>query len=137
MHEFSVMSSVVSSVLDEIERIQKKNEKKIYRVNEVVLEVGELTFLAHEQLRFCYDILSQDNILKGSKLTIKKIEALVHCTECGYTGPVEYYTEFHLTTPILQCPECGKRVEILKGRECTVKSINLELEEAEIPPNPP
>ena len=130
MHEFSVMSSVVSSIIEEIERLQREEGKKIERVNEVILEVGELTFLAHEQLRFCYEILSQDNILKGSKLTIKEIKAKVHCPECGYTGPVEYYTEFHLTAPVLQCPECGHTVEILKGRECTVKAINLEVADA-------
>ena len=53
----------------------------------------------------------------------------VKCDQCGYFGPIEYYREFHLETPILACPKCKEAVEIVKGRECSIISMNLEIED--------
>ena len=131
MHEFSVMSGVVEALLKELEHLEKKGGKEIQKVNEVILEVGELTFLGDEQIRFCYDILCEKSKLAGSKLNILKVQAEVHCKECGYTGGVNYYREFHLETPILSCPECKSTVEIMRGRECAIKSMNIEVKDEE------
>lgn len=129
MHEFSVMSGVVEAILKEIDRFESEEGKVIQRVNEVMLDIGELTLLGREQLEFCYRIMAEENRLKGSKLIINTVPAEVLCKECGYSGPIEYFTEFHLETPILSCPKCGHTVEILKGRECSVRSVNLEIED--------
>lgn len=129
MHEFSVMSSVVEAILTEMERLEREEGKVIEGVNEVILEIGELSFLGAEQLEFCYNAITEENRLKGSKLTIVPVEAVVGCKSCGYKGPAEYFSEFHLETPILSCPKCKGTVEILKGRECSVRSVNLEIKD--------
>ncbi len=128
MHAFSIMSSVVQALLSEIEKLEKEG-KKIEKVNEVLLEIGELTFLGSEQLEFCYNVLTEENALKGSKLVIQTVRAEVQCNTCDYRGKIEYFREFHLETPVLQCPECKNIVEIIKGRECAVRSMNLEMED--------
>ena len=68
MHEFSVMNQIVKSVLQEIKNHRVKS------VSEVYLEVGELTFLGHEQLKFAYQILTEKNSLKNSKIIVSEKE---------------------------------------------------------------
>jgi len=122
MHEFSVMSQIVQAVLKEVE------QNKLKKVSKVLLEVGELTFLGPEQLRFCYEVLSKDNILQGSELVIKTMEPEVECLECGYSGRLEYLEadEFHFRLPKFTCPKCDSKVEIIKGKDCTISEITGE-----------
>jgi len=129
MHEFSVMSGVVQAILKELDRLEREEGKVIEKVNEVILEVGVLTFLGKDQLAFCYNVLSEKNRLKGSKLVYVDVPAEVYCKKCEYQGDVEYFREFHLETPILSCPKCKSTVEIIKGRECSIKSVNLEIQD--------
>jgi len=119
MHEYSIMSQLVQAVLDEA----KKNNLKT--VAKVKLEVGDLTFLGEEQLKFCYQVLSKDNILNGSELIIEKIYPEVRCHDCGYNGELEYMEkdEFHFRLPQFSCPKCNGKVEIIKGKDCVIREI--------------
>lgn len=129
MHEFSIMCGVIEALLKEIERLESEEGKIIEKVNEVILDIGELTFLGKDQLEFCYSIMAEENRLKGSKLTITTVPAEVLCKSCGYSGPIGYFREFHLETPILSCPDCRETIEIIKGRECSIRSVNLEIKD--------
>jgi len=62
MHEFSVMTQIVNVIISESEK------NKLDNIEEVHLDIGTLSFLAEYQIRFIYEALSKDNILKGSKL---------------------------------------------------------------------
>ncbi|MFW5914364.1 MAG: hydrogenase/urease maturation nickel metallochaperone HypA, partial [Thermoplasmatota archaeon] len=95
------------------------------RVEEVVLEVGELTFLGHEQLEFAFEIMVRDTPLEGAELRIVEEKLEVSCPSCGYRGKVDYFEEHHFSVPVLSCPECGERVEVLKGRKCGVTSLRV------------
>ena len=119
MHEFSIMSQIVQAILNEA----KKNQLKT--ISKVILEVGELTFLGEEQLRFCYDVLSKDNLLHSSELVIEKVEPEIECTECGFSGNLEYLEadEFHFRLPKFTCPECDSKVDIIKGKDCVIREI--------------
>jgi len=125
MHEFSIMNSIVASALAEIEK------HRVIEVEEFILEVGELTFLQEEQLRFAYRVLTDENILKGSRLIINFIMPEVKCEECGYAGAINYreFEDYHFSVPIIACPECGGRVEITRGKGCMVRDIKLVVEE--------
>ena len=114
-------TQIVENVLQEAE---KRNAKK---VNEVHLVIGKLTFLGIEQVRFSYDLLVKDTIMEGSKLRIEEKNGVVKCSSCGYEGDFKYKDDpmYHLPTPTLRCPKCGGVVEIIGGRECTIKSIKL------------
>lgn len=122
MHEFSTMAMTVESVLEEL---KKHNPKKI---TEVHLEVGKLTFLGLEQLKFAYQVLTQANILKGSKLVIKEKEPSIKCRACKYKGRLVYENspEYHFSFPKFYCPKCGGEIEILEGRDCIIKKIVAE-----------
>lgn len=127
MHELSIMTGIIRALLDEIDRLERKDGTVIECVKEVVLEIGELTFLGMEQLRFCYSVMVRENRLAGSELIIRSVPGEVRCTGCGYSGPVRYQTEFHLATPMLVCPRCEGNVEVVKGRECAIRTMRLDI----------
>ena len=121
MHEFSMTTQIVENVLREGE---KHNAKK---VTEVHLVIGKLTFLGAEQVRFSYNILVEGTIMESSKLYIEEKNGVVKCSSCGYEGDFMYEDNpiHHVPTPTLRCPKCGGVVNIVGGRECTIKSIKL------------
>jgi hydrogenase nickel incorporation protein HypA/HybF len=121
MHEFSRTSQIVEAVLSEV---QKQHAIKVI---EVEVEIGDLTFLGIEQVRFAYRILTDKTIAKDSKLTIKQIPGRGKCDSCGYDGPLSYLGDerFHIVVPTFNCPRCGKSLSISAGRECIIKRIRI------------
>lgn len=121
MHEFSMTTQIVNYVLEEA----KKHNAK--RVNEVYLIIGKLTFLGVEQVKFAYDLLVKNTIMEGSKLRIEEKNGVVKCSNCGYEGGLKYEDDpvYHIPSPTLNCPKCGGVVNIVGGKEVTIKSIKL------------
>jgi hydrogenase nickel incorporation protein HypA/HybF len=121
VHEFSVTSQIVQSVLTEAE---KRGAKK---VTEVHLTIGKLTFLGLEQVRFAYEVLTKDTIMEGSQLIIEEQEGIVKCGNCGYQGDFKYQDDplYHVPVPTLKCPKCNNTVTITAGKECTIKYIKM------------
>ena len=119
MHELSIASSIVESVSD----FAAQNEIK--RVVEVKLLIGELMAVEWEQLSFCYAAIIRETALEGSSLEIEKVEATVKCPHCSFRGRPKYWEDDLSFGPIatLQCPECGKVVEVAQGKECAIKTI--------------
>jgi hydrogenase nickel incorporation protein HypA/HybF len=125
MHEYSIMSQVVKTILEEGEK------NRLRSISSVYLEVGELSFLSEESLRFCFSTLVENNILSNSELIIQKIKPEVECGNCGYTGELEYLEkdEFHFRLPQFACPKCDGVVKITKGKGCVIKEITGETDD--------
>ena len=125
MHELSVMSQVVDSVVKELKG------KPILRLESVRLEIGELTMLGKEQLKFAWGILTEDTPLKGAKLVIVKKPAVIECQGCDYRGGARHPTGLgsHLLTPYIACPKCGGVVKIVGGRECIIRSLRAVMKD--------
>jgi hydrogenase nickel incorporation protein HypA/HybF len=123
MHEFSTMQQIVHTILQEG---KKQNAQSI---KTVTLEIGEMTFLGFDQLQFAFDILKEHTILEHARLILRKIPVKVSCT-CGYTGKIDYDVNeaFHIALPLFKCPQCQGDITILEGKECIIKSIELEVE---------
>lgn len=121
MHEFSMTSQIVDSVLAEA---KKRGAKKVLAVH---LIIGKLSFLNPDQVRFAYKVLVEGTIMDGSRLYIKGQDAVVECPSCGYKGDIKYIDDpaYHFGFPTLSCPKCGKEVKVVGGRECTIKSVKL------------
>jgi len=116
------MQSLVSTVLS------LAREKGAARVLSVSMKVGELTHLNPEQLRFAFDVLTEDTEAKGAELVIEVVEAKVRCRRCGYEGGLSSSREAFLQAliPIAECPRCGSvDVEVVAGRECMLTSVRL------------
>lgn len=123
MHEASVVANIVDAVLEELKKYDVK------KVNSVTLKIGDLTQLGVEQMEFAYEILSQGNILSGSKLIIEAEPVVLKCKKCGYEGRAKTIDSGDYAghqVSILSCPECGSEVDILEGQSCCVKCMDIE-----------
>ena len=127
MHEFSIMTQMVASILE-----QTSSQPGLLSIEEVKLEVGELTFLNDEQLRFSFKVLAEkEPLLQGAKLVVENRRAKARCMSCGYEGGLEYVEEegYHLSLPIFSCPKCGEPVEILEGKECAIVNVRAKVDD--------
>ena len=119
MHEFSVMSQIVDSILSEAKK------RRATKIEEVDLNIGDYTMLGEEQLKFAYELLSKDTILEGSKLNVGHIKGRIHCS-CGFEGSVIPSPDSpHRIVPILECPKCKGAAKITEGRECVIRNIRM------------
>jgi hydrogenase nickel incorporation protein HypA/HybF len=119
MHEFSMTSQIVEAMLGEAKK------QGALKVAEVEVEIGDLTFLGIEQVRFAYKILTDNTIAKDSELKIAQIPGRGKCDGCGYDGPLAYLDqeELHMIVPTFNCPRCGRHLTISAGQECIIKRI--------------
>jgi len=121
MHEFSISSEIVRTVLDTAER---NNGKKVLSVQ---LEIGELTHLNGEQVAFWVKELFKDSVAEGAEVKIKAIKARIHCKACGYRGGIRSDREDSFQHLALHtCPKCNSfQFKIEKGRECFLRRIQV------------
>ena len=120
MHEISIAGAIIDSVLD----CAKKNDAK--KVNEIFLEIGELTALNPDQLKFIFESITAGTVAEGAKYNIKVIKPMIRCKNCSYSGTIEIFENLHFFLPTIKCPGCGDTdVEIIAGRECFVKKIKI------------
>lgn len=126
MHELSVAGGIFQAVLDALGRMEGVRSLKSVRV-----EVGELTFLNPEQLRFAWEVLSEQNELtRGSVMEIERIPPSGRCGSCGWEGPLQTEEDptYHFITPVFSCPSCGGEITIVRGLETKVKNIVVDVE---------
>ncbi len=125
----------MQAVLETVIKVAEEHgAERILKVN---LEVGELTFLNPEQLRFAFKILSERTMAEGARLRIRRIRPRIKCSRCEYEGPSRYEgPEVHVANlPVfLKCPKCGgEDVSVSAGRECNVKDIRVKVRGGEKP----
>ncbi len=119
MHEFSVMSQIVSSVIEEG---KARNASKIEKVT---LELGEFMMLGHDQLKFAFELLSKDTILDGAALDIRTIRGEIECG-CGFKGVASPTDDsLHQLTSSFECPKCGGLAKVTGGRDCIIRDISM------------
>jgi hydrogenase nickel incorporation protein HypA/HybF len=122
MHEFSLATQIVESVLSLVESNREGGE-----VLKVELLIGELAGIDAGQLRFCYNSITRETPLEHSVLEIASSEAQVRCRHCCYCGPPRYLNGAlaRARIPTFQCPRCGNSVEATQGHECELRSVQF------------
>ena len=128
MHEYSLALSIFESL-----RARLRNSPITHhasRITKVHLRQGELLVLSHEALREAWRIITEGTELEGSELEIERVPVRVRCPGCGYEGDAKYLMEegWHMRVPILSCPRCGARVEIVEGKDLAVVALTVEEE---------
>jgi hydrogenase nickel incorporation protein HypA/HybF len=114
MHELSIATDLINTA---IETAKQNNAKKVLSVT---VEIGELAMVNPEQLAFMYEVLTEENMLKGSKLNIVTLPAVMECQNCGYNGPIEdKYT--------CACPKCGLTLRAIAGRDICLKTMEIDV----------
>lgn len=110
MHEYSVGYEIVKTVL------KCANDYGANSVVKIRIEIGELTLINVEQIKFWIAELLKETIAEKAKVIIRVIKPKIICENCGYK----------MNTLSYACVRCGaSRLKVLKGRECKVKNIEM------------
>lgn len=110
MHELSVTRSVVAIVS---ERAAGQ------RVTRVRLEIGKLSAIMPEAIRFCFGVCAESTPAAGAALEIDEIAGKGHCARCR--------AEVALEVLVGRCPLCGSPdLQVLAGQEMKIKEMEVE-----------
>ena len=109
MHELGITQNIVAIVSE---------NARGRRVKRVLLEIGQLSAIMPDAVRFCFDVCSQGTVLEGALLEIKEISGLGCCRNCGKT--------IVLDKPFGRC-DCGSlELDLIAGEELKIKAIEIE-----------
>jgi len=109
MHEMGITRNIVSIVSEHAGARQ---------VTRVRLEIGMLSAIMPDAIRFCYDVVVKGTVLENSKLEIIEVPGKAKCKGCG--AAVELETLFGTCS-------CGSRdLQRLSGEELNIKEMELE-----------
>ena len=110
MHELSITRSVVAIVSE------RAAGQKVTRVR---LEIGRLSAVIPDAIRFCFDICAADTPVAGAELQIDEIAGRGCCNECG--------AEVRLEALVGRCPRCGAaNLRLTAGQELNIKEMEVE-----------
>ncbi len=110
MHELSVCGWIAGIV----ERRAGGREVRV-----IHLQVGQLRQIVPDTLAYCWDLLSADTTLAGSRLEVESIPARIRCRGCGRTAELG-------DLPVFACGGCmGMDVEVVAGEEFLITALDL------------
>jgi hydrogenase nickel incorporation protein HypA/HybF len=125
MHEMGIALQIIDIVKSSIPA--DLTGVPVERVN---LKVGKFSAVIPENLRFCFQVATQDTLLSGAQLHIEEIPVTARCKECE--------NRWEIQGPTFSCPTCSSGfIEILTGRELDIESIELADDSASQPANCP
>lgn len=108
MHELSIAESVVQQITERL------GETPIALVR---LEVGELSGVVPDAIRFCFDLAAEGTSVAGARLEIVEVAGACRCRMCG--------VEFRPADKLLLCT-CGSAdVAIVAGEELKIASVGV------------
>lgn len=109
MHELAITQSIVEAICEKIGSA---------RATRVRIEVGQLSGVFPDSIRFCFDLCAKATVLEGALLEINEIAGCARCMECG--------GEFVLDTPVPLCACGSANLEFISGHELRIKEVELE-----------
>lgn len=110
MHELGITQNIVAIVAEHAQGVSVKR---------VTLEVGQLSAIMADAIRFCFDICCQGTVLEGATLEIIELPGVGKCRECG--------TEITLSQPFGSCDHCGNiKLDIIQGQELKIKEMEVD-----------
>jgi hydrogenase nickel incorporation protein HypA/HybF len=117
MHEMGIAMEIV-----DIAKASIPEDMQGARVRRVNLQVGKLSAIVADSLRFCFDLVVKDTPLEGAELAIEEVPVVARCKDCQ--------ARWTVTEPVFTCSACRSgAIDILSGRELDIKSIEIEDED--------
>lgn len=110
MHELSVAQGIVEACSERADGA---------RVLRVTLEIGTLTCVLPESLRFCYGIVADGTPLANAELEIRRVPGRSRCRDCG--------ADVAMDDPLTSCG-CGS-VNLERprgGDQLRIKSMEIK-----------
>lgn len=108
VHELAIAESVIETIT------ARTGDRE---VREVRLEVGRLSGVSADSLRFCFELAAAETGVGGASLVIDEPPGRARCVTCG--------EEFVVEDPILLCACGSSDVRILAGEELRILSVSV------------
>ena len=109
VHELAITESIVDAIVEKI------GDGPVAAVR---LEIGRLSGVVTDSIRFCFGIVADGTGLEGARLDIDEPPGRAYCRDCRQ--------EFALDDPIMLC-DCGSAdLDILAGRELRIVSVEVQ-----------
>jgi hydrogenase nickel incorporation protein HypA/HybF len=108
VHELAITESVVQAVT---ERLPDATVRCVY------LEIGPLSGVVADSVRFCFDLVTEGTNLADARLEISQPNARCACVDCGQ--------EFAPDGPIPICPCGSAAVSVLSGAELRITAVEV------------
>lgn len=123
MHELSVAEAILDRARE------AADEHGADEVEALTVELGAVTHVNPEQLRFCIETVAETRALAGVGVEMDQVDPVAEC-ECGWQGEPPSFEGTAASVPAARCPECGSRTEFVRGTECRLSSIEVPDETA-------
>ncbi|MEM5582767.1 hydrogenase maturation nickel metallochaperone HypA [Roseibium sp. AS2] len=112
MHEMSLCESILDILKDRAAR------DSFTRVKRVSVDIGPLSCVEPEALRFGFDVVMKGSLAEGAALEISRPPAEALCLSCFRTVPVKERFD--------TCPECGSEaLQVVSGEELKIRELEV------------
>ncbi len=111
MHELSICSSIADIAT------RHAAGRPVVVIN---LRIGQLRQIVPDTLVYCWELVSADTPLAGSRIRVESVPARIRCRACTAVTDVG-------AVPVFACGGCGGfDAEVLSGEEFLITSLELE-----------
>lgn len=112
MHELSLCEGIVQVIEDQAA------EQHFSSVEKVRLEIGTLSGVELEALRFGFDVVTKNTVAENAELEIIEIQGLAWCLPCQKAVSVKQRFD--------ACPDCGSyQLQVTSGDEMRIKDLEV------------
>jgi hydrogenase nickel incorporation protein HypA/HybF len=109
MHELSITQTVVTTVT------QRMRDAQVRRIR---LEVGKLSGLVPDSVRFCFEMVAAGTTCEGATLEIDEPPGRAVCRTCG--------SAFDTADVLPLCDACGSAdIEVRGGQELRIGEVEV------------
>ncbi|MBI5132777.1 MAG: hydrogenase maturation nickel metallochaperone HypA [Rhodopseudomonas palustris] len=113
MHEMALCESMIEI----IER--EARAQQFARVRAVWVEIGALSHVDAEAMRFCFSAVAHGGIAADARFEIVSLPGEAWCMSCSTTVPLAQRSE--------PCPHCGGyQLQVTAGDELRVKELEVD-----------
>lgn len=113
MHEMALCEGVIDIIEREAQR------QNFAKVRTIWLEVGALSHVEPEAMRFCFSAVSRGTIAAEARFEIVNVPGAAWCMACEKTVPLGKRYE--------PCPDCGgHQLQLTAGDELRVKELEVD-----------
>jgi hydrogenase nickel incorporation protein HypA/HybF len=92
-------------------------------VKVINVRVGQLRQIVPDTLVYCWELVSADTPLAGSRISVEPVPARIKCRSCGHVTEIG-------AVPVFVCGGCGGfDAEVVSGEEFLITSLELAPEE--------
>jgi hydrogenase nickel incorporation protein HypA/HybF len=108
VHEMAITQSVVQAVCERMGDVP---------VRRICLEIGTLSGVVADSVRFCFDLVTEGTTLEGASLEIVQPTGRARCRDCG--------AEFALVDLLVLCTCGSANRELLTGEELKIREVEV------------